>query len=141
MKERGRVFSDDGPRAAIDSLCRHIVETKSKSFTTHYALRVTAEVSAEEARANMKRLERGLVKNADKRREFYLRYSRPVTLQTSTVCGVLYLVLSSSSLLVLVKGKKGTEGPELGQTRPHLCCLCWICPNPPLFISFIHEVP
>jgi len=73
VKERGKVFSDDGARAAIDSLCTYIVEDKGKSFTTHYALRETAEVSAEEASANMKRLERGLVKNADKRREFYLR--------------------------------------------------------------------
>ena len=70
VKERGRVFSHDGALAAIESLCRHIVETNG---TTHYALRETAEVSAEEASANMKRLERGLVKNADKRREFYLR--------------------------------------------------------------------
>ena len=83
--------------------------------------------------ANMKRLEQGLVKNADKRREFYLRYSRPVTLQTSTVCGVLYLVVFFFPVGAC-KGKKGTEGPELGQTRPHFCCLCRICPNPPLFI-------
>ena len=38
VKERGKVFSDGGARAAIDSLCKHIVNAKSKSFTTHYAL-------------------------------------------------------------------------------------------------------
>ena len=36
VKERGKVFSDGGARAAIDSLCKHIVNAKSKSFTTHY---------------------------------------------------------------------------------------------------------
>ena len=69
VKERGKVFSDGGARAAIDSLCKHIVNAKSKSFTTHYAFTrcKTTEVSAKEARANIRTLNKNLEKQVQRR--------------------------------------------------------------------------
>ena len=45
-----------------------IAAAKGMSGTAHYALQATAEVSAEEARANLKTLEKNLKKQVQRRR-------------------------------------------------------------------------
>ena len=68
VKEQGRVFSATVASTVVDRLCGFIVAAKGMSGTAHYALQATAEVSAEEARANLKTLEKNLKKQVQRRR-------------------------------------------------------------------------
>jgi len=68
VKERGRVFSATVASTVVDRLCEFIEAAKGMSGTAHYALQATAEVSAEEARANLKTLEKNLKKQVQRRR-------------------------------------------------------------------------
>mmetsp|Transcript_47060 Transcript_47060/g.155988 ORF Transcript_47060/g.155988 Transcript_47060/m.155988 type:complete len:151 (+) Transcript_47060:428-880(+) len=67
VEERGMGFSPTLARAAIDSLSKHIVAAKVKRGTTHYAIRATADVASEEARANLKTLTKNLLKQVERR--------------------------------------------------------------------------
>ena len=67
VKERGRVFSATVASTVVDRLCGFIVAAKGMSGTAHYALQATTEVSAEEARANVRTLHKNLEKQVQRR--------------------------------------------------------------------------
>ena len=68
VEEQGASFSATVGSVVVDKLCGFIVAAKGMSGTAHYALQATTEVSAEEARANLKTLEKNLKKQVQRRR-------------------------------------------------------------------------
>ena len=68
MEEQGSSFSATVASVVVDKLCGFIAAAKGMSGTAHYALHATAAVSAEEARANLKTLEKNLKKQVQRRR-------------------------------------------------------------------------
>ena len=68
VEEQGASFSATVASVVVDKLCGFIAAAKGMSGTAHYALQATAEVSAEEARANLKTLEKNLKKQVQRRR-------------------------------------------------------------------------
>ncbi|EOD30188.1 hypothetical protein EMIHUDRAFT_460698 [Emiliania huxleyi CCMP1516] len=67
VEERGKVFSATVASTVVDRLCGFIVAAKGMSGTAHYALQATTEVSAEEARANVRTLHKNLEKQVQRR--------------------------------------------------------------------------
>ena len=67
MEEQGASFSATVASVVVDKLCGCIAAAKGMSGTAHYALQATAEVSAEEARANLKTIEKNLKKQVHRR--------------------------------------------------------------------------
>ncbi|EOD04367.1 hypothetical protein EMIHUDRAFT_221151 [Emiliania huxleyi CCMP1516] len=68
VEEQGASFSATVAGVVVDKLCGFIAAAKGMSGTAHYALHATAAVSAEEARANLKTLEKNLKKQVQRRR-------------------------------------------------------------------------
>jgi len=68
VEEQGASFSATVASVVVDKLCGFIAAAKGMSGTAHYALQATAAVSAEEARANLKTLEKNLKKQVQRRR-------------------------------------------------------------------------
>ena len=60
VEEQGASFSATVASVVVDKLCGFIAAAKGMSGTAHYALQATTEVSVEEARANLKTLEKNL---------------------------------------------------------------------------------